>query len=228
MKTITTARHLDHLSSGEGVAQGLLGRPPACSGGYHRNHFAPTGSRQDRREPTRMKRVALLGMPNSGKSTLFNRLTGAHARVGNWPSITLELLTARLILGGEVVQWVDLPGIYDLNGYSDDEKVVTRFLAQTRPDLVLFVMNATQLDRQPAGHQPTADHRPAVCADLHTLSFSDCHDQDRVQKQCLHGGVRGMAARAGLADQLCVLSTVPLRVTARLPWAKSGAVAWAP
>ncbi len=207
MKTITTARHLDHLSSGEGVAQGLLGRPPACSGGYHRNHFAPTGSRQDRREPTRMKRVA---------------------RVGNWPSITLELLTARLILGGEVVQWVDLPSIYDLNGYSDDEKVVTRFLEQTRPDLVLFVMNATQLDRQPAGHQPTADHRPAVCADLHTLSFSDCHDQDRVQKQCLHGGVRGMAARAGLADQLCVLSTVPLRVTARLPWAKSGAVAWAP
>ncbi len=182
MKTITTARHLDHLSSGEGVAQGLLGRPPACSGGYHRNHFAPTGSRQDRREPTRMKRVALLGMPS----------------------------------------------IYDLNRYSDDEKVVTRFLEQTRPDLVLFVMNATQLDRQPAGHQPTADHRPAVCADLHTLSFSDCHDQDRVQKQCLHGGVRGMAARAGLADQLCVLSTVPLRVTARLPWAKSGAVAWAP
>ena len=95
-----------------------------------------------------MKRVALLGMPNSGKSTLFNRLTGAHARVGNWPGITVELLAAKLIIGGEVVQLIDLPGIYDLHGHSEDEKVVTHFLQQAQPDLVLFVMNASQLDRQ--------------------------------------------------------------------------------
>ena len=79
-----------------------------------------------------MKQVALLGMPNAGKSTLFNRLTGAHARVGNWPGITVELLTAKLIIGNEVVQLVDLPGIYDLSGYSEDEKVVTTFLAQQK------------------------------------------------------------------------------------------------
>ena len=97
-----------------------------------------------------MKNVALVGMPNTGKSTLFNRLTGAHARVGNWPGITVDLLSAKLLIGDQIVQLVDLPGIYDLQGYSEDEKVVTTFLAQQQPDLVVFVMNATQLDRQSA------------------------------------------------------------------------------
>ena len=95
-----------------------------------------------------MKQVALLGMPNAGKSTLFNRLTGAHARVGNWPGITVELLTARLLVGADMVQLVDLPGIYDLHGYSEDEKVVTTFLQNQSPDLLVVVLNACQLDRQ--------------------------------------------------------------------------------
>lgn len=95
-----------------------------------------------------MKQVALLGMPNAGKSTLFNRLSGAHARVGNWPGITVELLTARLLIGGDMVQLVDLPGIYDLHGYSEDEKVVTTFLKDQTPDLMVVVLNACQLDRQ--------------------------------------------------------------------------------
>lgn len=97
-----------------------------------------------------MKRVALLGMPNTGKSTFFNRLTGAHARVGNWPGVTVELLTSKLLVGNQIVQLVDLPGIYDLDGYSDDEKVVTQFLQHQPPDLLILVLNATQLDRQMA------------------------------------------------------------------------------
>ena len=95
-----------------------------------------------------MKRVALLGMPNTGKSTLFNRLTGAHAKVGNWPGLTVELLNARLIVGDQVVRMVDLPGIYDLNGYSDDERVVTQFLDTQPPDLIIFVLNTSQYERQ--------------------------------------------------------------------------------
>ena len=83
-----------------------------------------------------MKQIALLGMPNTGKSTLFNRLTGAHARVGNWPGITVELLASKLLMGDQIVQLVDLPGIYDLGGYSEDERVVTTFLEQQRPDLM--------------------------------------------------------------------------------------------
>ncbi|MFA5914648.1 MAG: ferrous iron transport protein B [Burkholderiales bacterium] len=95
-----------------------------------------------------MKRIAMVGMPNTGKSTLFNRLTGAHAKVGNWPGLTVDLLSAKLIVGDQLVHLIDLPGIYDLNGYSEDEKVVTTFLAQNQVDLALLVLNASQIDRQ--------------------------------------------------------------------------------
>ncbi|HXU93933.1 MAG TPA: ferrous iron transporter B, partial [Gallionella sp.] len=95
-----------------------------------------------------MKRIALLGMPNTGKSTLFNRMTGGAARVGNWPGITVELLSGRILLGGDMVEIIDLPGIYDLHGFSDDEQVVRHFLHDNVPDLALIVLNATQIERQ--------------------------------------------------------------------------------
>ena len=87
-------------------------------------------------------------MPNTGKSTLFNRLTGSHAHIGNWPGLTVELMQAELELAGDALTLVDLPGIYDLRGHSDDEAVVRRFLERSPVDLVLLVLNASQLDRQ--------------------------------------------------------------------------------
>ena len=95
-----------------------------------------------------MKRIALLGMPNTGKSTLFNRMTGSSARVGNWPGITVELLTGKILLGSDIVELIDLPGIYDLHGFSEDEQVVRHFLHDNVPDLALIVLNATQIERQ--------------------------------------------------------------------------------
>jgi ferrous iron transport protein B len=92
--------------------------------------------------------LALLGMPNTGKSTLFNRLTGSHAQIGNWPGLTVELMQAELTLAGRHLQLVDLPGIYDLRGHSGDEAVVRRFLEGTPVDLMVVVLNASQLDRQ--------------------------------------------------------------------------------
>ena len=95
-----------------------------------------------------MKHIALLGMPNTGKSTLFNRMTGASARVGNWPGITVELLGARLLLGANMVELVDLPGVYDLHGFTDDEMLVRHFLEHNPLDLVLIIINTTQIERQ--------------------------------------------------------------------------------
>jgi ferrous iron transport protein B len=95
-----------------------------------------------------MKRIALLGMPNTGKSTLFNRMTGGAARVGNWPGITVELLSGKILLGGDMVEIIDLPGIYDLHGFSDDEQVVRHFLHDNVPDLALVILNASQIERQ--------------------------------------------------------------------------------
>ncbi|QWT46347.1 ferrous iron transport protein B [Azospira inquinata] len=95
-----------------------------------------------------MKRIVLLGMPNTGKSTYFNRLTGASARVGNWPGVTVDLLSAKILVGGAMAEVVDLPGIYDLHGFSDDEKVVRHFLEDNPVDLAVLLVNAVQVERQ--------------------------------------------------------------------------------
>lgn len=87
-------------------------------------------------------------MPNTGKSTLFNRISGASARVGNWPGITVDLMSAKILLGGHIAELIDLPGIYDLHGFSDDEQVVRHFLENNEIDLVILVLNTSQIDRQ--------------------------------------------------------------------------------
>lgn len=95
-----------------------------------------------------MKRVALLGMPNTGKSTFFNRISGASARVGNWPGITVDLMSAKILLGGHIAELIDLPGIYDLHGFSDDEQVVRHFLTNNTLNLIIILANSAQIDRQ--------------------------------------------------------------------------------
>jgi len=95
-----------------------------------------------------IKQIAVLGMPNTGKSTFFNRFTGANASIGNWPGMTVDLMMAKIKVGEEEAEVVDLPGIYDLRGFSEDEAVVRRFLDSTPVHLVIIILNATQLDRQ--------------------------------------------------------------------------------
>ncbi|GGP28044.1 ferrous iron transport protein B [Silvimonas amylolytica] len=95
-----------------------------------------------------MQRIALVGMPNTGKSTLFNRITGGNARVANWPGLTVDLATHRVLLGAKMVQMIDLPGIYDLSGGAEDERIAQSFLANTALTGVIVLLNATQLDRQ--------------------------------------------------------------------------------
>ncbi len=93
-------------------------------------------------------RFALVGMPNTGKSTLFNRLTGVQAKVANWPGMTVDLLSARVILGGRTVELVDLPGLYSLHGFGEDERLVRHFLEQEQVTALVAVVNAVQLERQ--------------------------------------------------------------------------------
>jgi ferrous iron transport protein B len=81
-----------------------------------------------------MKKIVLIGMPNTGKSTLLNRLTGAHAKVGNWPGLTVSLLSARLLVGDQMAQLIDLPGIYGLSARSLDERIAVEAIAGQRGD----------------------------------------------------------------------------------------------
>lgn len=93
------------------------------------------------------RRLAIIGLPNAGKSTFFNRLTGLSQRVGNWPGLTVELASAKVVLGSRLVEVVDLPGIHDLSGYSEDEAVVRDVLCQSVFDGLVLVVNGAQLER---------------------------------------------------------------------------------
>lgn len=92
-----------------------------------------------------MTTVALLGNPNTGKTTLFNELTDKYAYVGNWTGVTVEKKMGRI--RHSEVEVVDLPGVYSLNPITKDEVVVTNYLLHNHPDLILNVTNASQLKR---------------------------------------------------------------------------------
>ena len=90
--------------------------------------------------------VALAGNPNCGKTTLFNKLTGASQRVGNWPGVTIDKKVGKL-KGTPDTEIVDLPGIYSLSPYSPEENVSRDFLLDSRPDVVLNIVDATNMER---------------------------------------------------------------------------------
>ena len=91
-------------------------------------------------------RVALAGNPNCGKTTLFNNLTGANQYVGNWPGVTVERKEGTYVRNKEVAI-VDLPGIYSLSPYSPEEIVSREYLIDDRPDVVINLVDATNLER---------------------------------------------------------------------------------
>ncbi len=91
--------------------------------------------------------IALAGNPNSGKTTLFNALTGSTQRVGNWPGVTVEKKTGQMRLGDLSVEVVDLPGIYSLSSHSDDERVARDYLLSGEADAVINIIDASNLER---------------------------------------------------------------------------------
>ena len=94
------------------------------------------------------KRVyALAGNPNCGKTTLFNELTGSNQYVGNWPGVTVEKKEGGLKSHGQDVTVVDLPGIYSLSPYSAEEMVTRNFVIQENPDVIVDVVDATNIER---------------------------------------------------------------------------------
>ena len=91
--------------------------------------------------------IALAGNPNSGKTSIFNAMTGAHQHVANYPGITVEVKQGTALSGGVRVEVVDLPGTYSLTAYSPDEVAARDFLLEKRPDVVIHVVDAMNLER---------------------------------------------------------------------------------
>ena len=90
-------------------------------------------------------KFALIGNQNSGKTTLFNALTGANQRVGNFPGVTVDQKTGTIRNTDHLV--VDLPGIYSIRPYSQEEIITRDFLFRERPDAIINIVDATNIER---------------------------------------------------------------------------------
>ena len=93
------------------------------------------------------KTIALLGQPNSGKSTLYNGLTGSHQHVGNWPGKTVEQKEGYFSIDGERYVVADLPGSYSLSAGSQEEEITRAYIASGKADIVCILADASQLRR---------------------------------------------------------------------------------
>ena len=93
----------------------------------------------------KIMKVGLIGNQNSGKTTLFNYLTGMNAKIGNWPGVTIEKKTGKI--KGTEHEITDLPGIYSLSPYTTEEEVSRNYVFEENPDLIINIVDATSLER---------------------------------------------------------------------------------
>lgn len=92
-------------------------------------------------------KVALVGNPNVGKSALLNAISGADVKIGNWPGVTVEKLQATFKYKDYLIRFIDLPGVYSLRNQTAEEKITIDFLLKEKPDIVINVLDATNLKR---------------------------------------------------------------------------------
>ena len=94
-----------------------------------------------------MKRFALVGNPNSGKTTLFNSLTGSTAHVGNWPGVTVDKKDGVYKKLEEHISIVDLPGIYSLSPYTPEEVISRNYILDEKPECIINIIDVTNIER---------------------------------------------------------------------------------
>ena len=136
------------------------------------------------------KTIAIIGNPNSGKTTLFNRLTGSNQHVGNWPGVTVDRKTGHICHDGAGIDIVDLPGIYSLSPYTQEEIIAREFVLSDELDGILNIVDAANIERNLyLTLQLVALGLPMVVA----LGFMDDVRAQGIEIDCAAG-------RAGRAD----------------------------
>ena len=146
-----SAYHLGSACHGECARCSMGCASPRDLEAMHRAHRHEQEEHPSAYDPrahdTRQWKVALVGNPNCGKTTLFNALTGSNQYVGNWPGVTVEKKEGEAKLGDVRFTVVDLPGIYSLSPYSMEELVARKFIIEEQPDAIIDIVDATNLER---------------------------------------------------------------------------------
>ena len=173
-----------------------------------------------------IKKVALVGNPNVGKSTIFNSLTGLNQKVGNYPGVTVDKKYGTFTLNGENVELVDLPGTYSIHPKTKDEKVVLDYLtSDTPPDLVVVVADAINLRRNLLLFSQVYDLKIPVLLVLNRIDLSLKEDQfipeDKLSS--LLGGIPviPLDARKGTIEELKAAITTFQQNGSWLPFCQS-------
>ena len=138
------------------------------------------------------KSVALVGNPNTGKTTLFNQLSGAHQKVGNWPGVTVEKKVGRLKVAENTIELVDLPGIYSLEQdcLGVDEAIAKDYLASSEADIIINILDASNLERNLVLTQQILDQKSNLIVVLNML--------DVAQQQGVCIDIAGLTRRLGV------------------------------
>jgi len=149
--------------------------------------------------------VALAGNPNAGKSSIFNALTGSHQHVGNWPGKTVEKKEGQFQQDGYQVKVVDLPGTYSLTAFSPEEMIARDYIIHEKPDLVVTVLDAANLERNLYLAVQVLELGVPVVAALNMSDIAEGRgikiDQDRLALALQSPVVRTIASKGeGLKD----------------------------
>ncbi len=147
------------------------------------------------KKPEREKRpapitVAVAGNPNSGKTSIFNNLTGSNQQVGNWPGVTVTKKEGRLLMGSTKARIVDLPGIYSLGAYSEDEMVARDYILSGEPDVIIDVVDAGNIERNLYLTTQILEAGGNIVIALNML--------DEARKQNIHIDIPALAERLGV------------------------------
>ncbi len=150
--------------------------------------------------------IALAGNPNSGKTTVFNNLTGARQHVGNWPGVTVEKKQGTCTYKGRRISVVDLPGVYSLTAYSLDEVVARDYIVDEKPEVVVDVVDASNLERNLylAVQLLEMQVRLVISLNMMDVALSREYQIDVLELSCLLGTpvVPMVAARNDGTDKL--------------------------
>ncbi|MEC8472300.1 MAG: FeoB small GTPase domain-containing protein, partial [Pseudomonadota bacterium] len=148
-----------------------------------------------------MKKIALIGNPNCGKTTLFNLLTGARQKVGNWPGVTVEKKFGYCIMGNQQAELIDLPGIYSLEQEYQgvDEKISCDFLTNKETQLIINLIDASNLERGLVLTQQLIELGVPIIVVLNMLDVAEQHgisvDSQKLSEQLGLQVVSMVAAR---------------------------------
>lgn len=137
-----------------------------------------------------MLSIALTGNPNTGKSTVFNELTGIRQKIGNWPGVTVDKKQGYTNYKDRAIAVMDLPGTYSLNARSPEEKIVENYLTNEKPDIVVDVIDSSNLDRNLFLCLQLLERRIPVLLDLNM--------QDEAQKKGIEISVKKLSDILGM------------------------------